>query len=76
MIDVWEQLATFSIRSERYDQAVDAYKHIIELKPTQTTAYLGAAGSLLKLKNGHRALRHALPLKVAFALCERNPSPL
>lgn len=59
MIDVWDQLATLSIRAEKYDQAVDAYKHIIELKPALATAYLGAAGALLKLKKIDEAKAHA-----------------
>ncbi len=59
MIDVWDQLATFSIRAERFDQAVDAYKHIIELKPTFSNAYLGAAAALLKLKKLDDARAHA-----------------
>jgi arylsulfatase A-like enzyme/Tfp pilus assembly protein PilF len=59
MLDVWGQLATFAIRVERYDQAVDAYKHIIELKPSEATAYIGAAATLLKLRKLDEARAHA-----------------
>ena len=59
MIDVWDQLAALSIRAERYDQALDAYRHIIELKPTYSTPYLGAAAALLKLKKLDDARAHA-----------------
>jgi tetratricopeptide (TPR) repeat protein len=50
MLNLWEQLATFALRLERYDQAVDAYKHIIELKESEPRAYIGAATALLKLR--------------------------
>jgi arylsulfatase A-like enzyme/Tfp pilus assembly protein PilF len=50
MLDVWGQLATYAIRIERYDQAVDAYRHIIELRPSEANAYLGAGATLLKLR--------------------------
>lgn len=59
MINVWDQLATFSMRAERYDQAVEAYKRIIALKPAQTAAYLGAAAAMLKLKRLDEAHAHA-----------------
>jgi choline-sulfatase len=50
VVEVWGQLATYSVRIERYDQAVDAYKHIIELKGPEPNAYIGAAAALLKLR--------------------------
>ena len=50
MLNVWEQLGTLALRLERYDQAVDAYKHIIELKESEPRAYIGAATALLKLR--------------------------
>ena len=59
MINVWGQLATLSVRAERYDQAVEAYKRIIELKPAETTAHLGAAAAMLKLKRIDEARAHA-----------------
>jgi arylsulfatase A-like enzyme/Tfp pilus assembly protein PilF len=50
MADVWSQLATFATRIDRFDQALDAYKHYIALKPQEPAAYVGAAGALLRLK--------------------------
>ena len=41
IVDGWEQLAAFAIRAERYDQAIDAYNHVIELDPTDSAGYLG-----------------------------------
>lgn len=59
MLDVWGQLSTFAVRAERYDQAIDAYKHMIELKPTDPTGYLGAAAAMLKLRKLEDARAHA-----------------
>src|SRR5262249_22451316 len=50
MADVWSQLAVFAIRIDRFDQAADAYKHYIALKPQEPSAYIGAAAALLKLR--------------------------
>jgi arylsulfatase A-like enzyme/predicted Zn-dependent protease len=50
MADVWSQLATFATRIDRFDQALDAYKHYIALKPQEPAAYVAAAGALLRLK--------------------------
>jgi Flp pilus assembly protein TadD len=59
MLEVWGQLAAFAIRIERYDQAVDAYKHIIELKGPDPNACIGAAAALLKLRKLDEARAHA-----------------
>ena len=59
MADVWSQLAAFAIRIDRYDLAADAYKHLIELKPAEPTAYIGAAAALLKLRKLDDARSHA-----------------
>ena len=48
MADVWSELALCAMRLDRFDLAVDAYKHHIELEPREPTAYLGAAEALLK----------------------------
>jgi tetratricopeptide (TPR) repeat protein len=66
MADVWSQLAVFATRTDRYDVAVDAYKHYIELKPQDPTAYIGAAAALLKLRKPDEAREHAqLAVEVA-----------
>jgi len=59
MADVWSQLAVFATRVDRFDQAVDAYKHYIELKPHESAAYIGAAAALLKLRKLDEARDHA-----------------
>ncbi len=59
MADVWSQLAVFATRFDRWDQAVDAYKHYIALKPQEPTAYIGAAAGLLKLRKLDEARDHA-----------------
>jgi arylsulfatase A-like enzyme/Tfp pilus assembly protein PilF len=59
MADVWSQLAVFATRIDRHDQALDAYKHYIALKPEDPAAYIGAAASLLKLRKLDDAREHA-----------------
>jgi choline-sulfatase len=59
VLEVWGQLATFALRVERYEQAVDAYKHIIELKGPDPNAHIGAAAALLKLRRLDEARAHA-----------------
>jgi arylsulfatase A-like enzyme/Tfp pilus assembly protein PilF len=66
MADVWAQLAAFATRIDRYDQALDAYKHYITLKPAEPQPYLGAAGALLRLRRYAEAREHAeLAVQVA-----------
>jgi choline-sulfatase len=50
LAEVWKQIATLAIRVDRYDQAVDAYKHAIALRPSDAESQLGAASVLLKLR--------------------------
>src|SRR5439155_8468576 len=59
MADVWTQLAAFATRVDRFDEALDAYKHYIELRPNEPTAYIGAAAALLKLRKLDEAQEHA-----------------
>jgi len=59
MADVWAQLAAFATRMDRFDQALDAYKHYIALKPTEPQPYLGAADALLRLHKYADAREHA-----------------
>src|SRR5207248_1388684 len=59
MADVWSQLAAFAVRVERYDLATDAYKHFIELKPSDPGGYLGAAATLFKQQKLKEAREHA-----------------
>jgi tetratricopeptide (TPR) repeat protein len=59
MVDVWGQLATFAIRIERFDQAADAYRHVVMLRPADPSGYIGAAATLLKLHQLDEAAAHA-----------------
>ena len=59
MADVWNQLATFAIRAGRFDQAIDAYKHEIELTPAAAEGYIGAAETFLHLRKLDEAREHA-----------------
>ena len=59
MADVWAQLATFATRIDRFDQAFDAYKHYIALKPSEPAPYIGAASALFRLHRYAEAREHA-----------------
>ncbi len=50
MADVWNQLATFASRVDRFELSTDAYNHYIELNPSDPGGYLGAAATLMKLR--------------------------
>ena len=66
IVDAWEQVAAFAMLAERYDQAIEAYSHVIELEPTGPAAYLGAAGAMLKVRKLDDAHAHAeLAVRVA-----------
>ena len=59
MADAWGQVAAFAIRAERYDQAIDAYKHMIQLEPADPGGYLGAAAAMLRVRKLDEARAHA-----------------
>jgi tetratricopeptide (TPR) repeat protein len=59
MTDVWNQLATFAARTDRFDLAIDAYKHVIKLGPSDPHGYLGAASMYLRLHRLDEAREHA-----------------
>jgi len=50
MSEVWNLIAVLAIRMDRYDQAVDAYKHAVALRPYNPEGHLGAASALFKLR--------------------------
>ena len=56
---VWDQLASFAIRAERWDQAIDAYKHFIELRPMDPSGYIAHANALLKIHKIEEARQQA-----------------
>jgi choline-sulfatase len=59
MADVWSQLATFAVRTDRYDLAIEGYKHFIELRPSDPNGYIGAAAAYLRTKKLDEARGHA-----------------
>ena len=60
MADVWAQTASFAVRIDRFELALDAYKHYIALKPSEPQPYLGAASALLRLRRYGDAREHAV----------------
>jgi tetratricopeptide (TPR) repeat protein len=59
MADVWDQIGNISLRVGRSQEAVDAFKRFIALKPDQPIGYMGAATALMQLKQYDAALEHA-----------------
>jgi arylsulfatase A-like enzyme/Tfp pilus assembly protein PilF len=73
MADVWAQLAVFATRLDRFEQAADAYKRCIALRPHDPSSYIGAAAALLKLRRLDDARQHAqLAADVAAASDRRS----
>ena len=66
---VWNELADAARLLNRYDVALDAYRHIIELEPAGPNGYLGAAEVLLKERRLGEARTRALEATV-FSLNE------
>lgn len=60
LTEVWKQLATFAVRIERHDLALGAYRRLIELKPLDAPARLGAATALWRLRRLDEAREDAL----------------
>ncbi len=59
MKDVWHQLANVWLRAGATENALDAYRRLIELDPSDPLPLLGAAGVYLKLRRLDDATRHA-----------------
>jgi choline-sulfatase len=59
MADVWDQLGVCAVRYEQYEEAVDAYRHAIELNPGVSNYYVGAAVALMSLGRLDEAREHA-----------------
>jgi choline-sulfatase len=57
---VWNDLAGMSMLANRYDVALDAYRHIIDLEPSKAEGYLGAGEVLLKQRKLEDARAHAM----------------
>jgi tetratricopeptide (TPR) repeat protein len=55
----WSELASVSWLATRYDVALDAYRHLIDLEPSDPAPHLGAADVLLKERKFDEASGHA-----------------
>lgn len=69
--DVWNQLAGFAARLDRFDLAADAFKKYIALKPSAPDGYLGAATALLKQRKLEEA--RAMAARAADAAADAAP---
>jgi len=59
LLEVWNMLARVAARVDRFSLAVDAYKHIAELAPSDPAPLLGAAAALLRINRLDEARLHA-----------------
>jgi tetratricopeptide (TPR) repeat protein len=57
--DVWRHIALLSTKAERPAQALDAYKHVVALRPDDASAYLAQANTLLQLRRLDEAWKQA-----------------
>jgi len=49
LIEVWQQLARIATRVDRFATALDAYRHLAELMPTDPAPLLSASATLIRL---------------------------
>jgi len=50
MLDVWQQLGTLLVRTGRIDEALAAYRKVVELRPEEPSGLIAAGGMLLRLR--------------------------
>jgi choline-sulfatase len=66
MADVWQQLGNLLTRTDRTEEALAAYKRLVQLKPTLSSGLAAVASTLLKLRRLDEARAHGeLAVKVA-----------
>ena len=59
MPDMWSELAGYASLLGRYDTALDAYRHVIDLDSASPSGYLGAAATLMKQQKPREAVLQA-----------------
>jgi choline-sulfatase len=57
--DVWTRLAEVAERTGRHEQAIDAYAHVLALRPEDASGHLGAASAFLRARRLEEAREHA-----------------
>ncbi len=50
MVDVWQQLGALLTRTGRIDEALAAYRRMVELRPEEPAGLIAAGGTLLRLR--------------------------
>ena len=60
MADVWLQLGNLQTRTGRVTRAVESYRRVVELNPTDTAGLLAVASAQLRLQQVDAALEHGL----------------
>lgn len=59
MADAWRQLGVLAVRADRLELAVDAFRHVVELRPSDAQGYLDVAEALLRARKLDDAHAHA-----------------
>jgi tetratricopeptide (TPR) repeat protein len=57
--DIWTRLAEVAERAGRHELAIDAYGHVLALRPEDPSGHLGAASALLRARRLEDAREHA-----------------
>ena len=60
MADVWNQLGNLYVRSDRMNEAVEAYRQFVALRPSEASGLIAVGSALLRVHRVDEARRHAL----------------
>jgi len=59
MVDVWQQMGNLLLRTGRGDEAIAAYKKVVELRPDDPNGLVAVAGALMRLRRLDEARANA-----------------
>ena len=59
MVDVWQQMGNLLLRSGRAEEAVAAYRTVVELRPRDANGLVAVAGALMRLRRVEDARANA-----------------
>jgi arylsulfatase A-like enzyme/Flp pilus assembly protein TadD len=59
MVDVWQQMGSLLLRTGRAEEAVAAYRKVVELRPADPHGLISVAGALMRLHRLDDAREHA-----------------
>ncbi len=59
MVDVWQQMGSLLLRAGRTEEAIAAYKKVVELRPSDPNGLVAVAGALMRARRLDEAREHA-----------------